>query len=269
MWDVNNRKREGVIIMKKTMYNKKGFTLAEMLLVIGIIVILSGATAIGVISWVNNAKNTAANLEANNGDHFEQEALESVKKIAGTAGSHVINQTNLDTPAPTTPKPTTKPNNNDDPNPPADPTPVPATPTPEPTPTTAPDNGGGNGGGNSGGGNISSDVVSSVGGYNYWNNESGTMNVGINQDSIKNANTITLTFKVNSGNITTINNLGNYNPSISYNGSTATVVIKKSDVPDWMRNNWNNGNFGNLDPQFALSGGSNTSVSLVGASYSR
>ena len=60
------------------------------LLVIGIIVILSGATAIGVISWVNNAKNTAANLEANNGDHFEQEALESVKKIAGTAGSHVI-----------------------------------------------------------------------------------------------------------------------------------------------------------------------------------
>lgn len=143
--------------MKKTMYNKKGFTLAEMLLVIGIIVILSGATAIGVISWVNNAKNTAANLEANNGDHFEQEALESVKKIAGTAGSHVINQTNLDTPAPTTPKPTTKPtqNNDNDPTPvPATPTPVPATPTPEPTPTTAPDNGGGNGGGNSGGGNV-------------------------------------------------------------------------------------------------------------------
>lgn len=69
------------------MKNKKGFTLAEVMIVIAIIVILSGATAIGVVSWLNNAKNTAANLEANNGENFENEARESIRKIGGTAGS--------------------------------------------------------------------------------------------------------------------------------------------------------------------------------------
>ena len=69
------------------MKNKKGFTLAEVMIVIAIIVILSGATAIGVVSWLNNAKNTAANLEANNGENFENEARESIRKIGGTAAS--------------------------------------------------------------------------------------------------------------------------------------------------------------------------------------
>lgn len=69
------------------MKNRKGFTLAEMMIVIAIVVILSGATVIGVVSWLNNAKTTAANLEANNGDNFEKEEMESIKKIGGTAGS--------------------------------------------------------------------------------------------------------------------------------------------------------------------------------------
>ena len=96
MWDVNNRMREGVIIMKN---NKKGFSLAEVMIVVAIMVILTGATAVGIVSWLNSAKSTAANLEQNNGDHFEESAINEIKKIAGTAGSHVVQQTKVNTPA--------------------------------------------------------------------------------------------------------------------------------------------------------------------------
>ena len=129
--------------------NKKGFTLAEMLMVVGIVVILSGATVIGVVSWLHSAKDTAAKLEQENGDNFENDARKAVESVKGTAPSHVVNQTNLNTPAPTAkptekpteaPKPTSKPN---DPTPttkPDDPTPTPV----DPSPTTKPTNGGGN-----------------------------------------------------------------------------------------------------------------------------
>ncbi|MBE7070218.1 MAG: prepilin-type N-terminal cleavage/methylation domain-containing protein [Ruminococcaceae bacterium] len=69
------------------MKNKKGFTLAEVMIVVAIIVILSGATTIGIVSMLRNAQNTAANLEAENGDNFEASAREKVNKIGGTAGS--------------------------------------------------------------------------------------------------------------------------------------------------------------------------------------
>ena len=47
--------------MKKTkMKNKKGFTLSELLMVIAIIVILSGATMIGVVSTINKTRENAA-----------------------------------------------------------------------------------------------------------------------------------------------------------------------------------------------------------------
>lgn len=130
--------------------NKKGFTLSEMLMVIAIIVILSGATAIGVVSWLNNAKNTAARLEQNNGDNFEKAARGEVESVRGTAGSHVVQQTNLNTPAPTaapTSKPTDKPTSKPTDRPTDKPTDKPTTP-PTATPTPA----GGNNGGNSGGG---------------------------------------------------------------------------------------------------------------------
>ena len=121
--------------------NKKGFTLSEMLMVIAIIVILSGATAIGVVSWLNNAKNTAARLEQNNGDNFEKDARGEVESVRGTAGSHVVQQTNLNTPAPTaapTSKPTDKPTSKPTDRPTAAPTSKPTT-TPEATPTPVPD----------------------------------------------------------------------------------------------------------------------------------
>ena len=52
MWDAHIFYRKGVIIMK----NRKGFSLAEVLIVVAIIAILAGATIIGVASWVNNAR---------------------------------------------------------------------------------------------------------------------------------------------------------------------------------------------------------------------
>ena len=95
------RKREGVIIMKKTkMINKKGFTLSELLMVIAIIVILSGATMIGVVSTINKTRENAAKLEENNGDNFESEAMVAVESAKGTAPSHVVNQEKVDTPTP-------------------------------------------------------------------------------------------------------------------------------------------------------------------------
>ena len=87
--------------MKKTkMINKKGFTLSELLMVIAIIVILSGATMIGVVSTINKTRENAAKLEENNGDNFESEAMVAVESAKGTAPSHVVNQEKVDTPTP-------------------------------------------------------------------------------------------------------------------------------------------------------------------------
>ena len=72
--------------MKNLLKNKKGFTLAEILLVIAIIVILSGATVIGVASWLNSSKATAEKI-AHDAADFEPAANESVKKKKGTLGS--------------------------------------------------------------------------------------------------------------------------------------------------------------------------------------
>lgn len=99
--------------MKKTkMINKKGFTLSELLMVIAIIVILSGATMIGVVSTINKTRENAAKLEENNGDNFESEAMMAVESAKGTAPSHVVNQEKVDTPTPAettqTPAETTK-----------------------------------------------------------------------------------------------------------------------------------------------------------------
>lgn len=72
--------------MKNLLKNKKGFTLAEILLVIAIIVILSGATVIGVASWVNQSKATADKL-SHDAANFEPEANASIKAKKGTLGS--------------------------------------------------------------------------------------------------------------------------------------------------------------------------------------
>lgn len=212
--------------------NKKGFTLAEMLMVVGIVVILSGATVIGVVSWLHSAKDTAAKLEQENGDNFENDARKAVESVKGTAPSHVVNQTNLNTPAPTAkptekpteaPKPTSKPN---DPTPttkPDDPTPTPVPDDPTPTPA------GGNGG--SSGGNSANFGTATNGFTGYANNGNpGLMSLtasGSNGISIKvtdgwdNGNpsndTCTITITKNSN--------GKYTMSVtSGNGWVATLI---------------------------------------------
>ena len=82
MWDVNIRKREGVIIMKNLLKNKKGFTLAEILLVVAIVVVLSGATMIGIASMVNRSKAAASIAQSKSAD-FEADAVLEVNKKKG------------------------------------------------------------------------------------------------------------------------------------------------------------------------------------------
>lgn len=252
------------------------------MIVIAIIVILSGATVIGVVSWLRNAQNTQAKLEAENGDNFEAAAYDKVNKIAGTAGSHVVQQTNLDTPAPTqavnngnndnnnnnnnnnnndnnnNDNNNNNNNNNDNNN----------------NNNNNNDNNNNNNNNNDSGNNGNSgsgDVATNgSGSYTYWNDNGGQLTVDINQQGIKDDNVVTFVFKVNNGTIKNVNNLGNYNPSFSYSGSTVTVTIKKSDCPEWMRNNWNGGNFGsNIQPQFEITGGTKTEVTLVSATSSK
>ena len=72
--------------MKNLLKNRKGFTLAEILLVVAIIVILSGATVIGVASWVNQSQTTAHAVESKSAA-FEAEAVDKVLKAKGNVGS--------------------------------------------------------------------------------------------------------------------------------------------------------------------------------------
>ena len=127
-------------------------------------------------------------------------------------------------------------------------------------------------GNNNSGNVVSSQVVSSVNSYTYWNDGAGELTINTNDSGLATANTVTLVFQVNDGNITAINNLNNYKPDISYNGNTATVVIDKNKVDEWKKNAWNNGSFADngekkLKPQFSISGGKDTQVTLVSATY--
>ena len=96
----------------KKMRNKKGFTLVELLVVIGIIVVLSGATIVGVVSWVNNAKNTKEKVLNSNGENFENDARLAVETFAGKAPEYVKEKetlnpiTNTPAPGPVTETPT-------------------------------------------------------------------------------------------------------------------------------------------------------------------
>lgn len=109
--------------MKNLLKNRKGFTLAEILLVVAIIVILSGATVIGVASWVNQSQTTAHAVESKSAA-FEADAVDKVLKAKGNVGSDPHETETLNTGATqnqnnNTPDPNDdKPNqNNDDPKP--------------------------------------------------------------------------------------------------------------------------------------------------------
>ena len=82
--------------MKNLLKNRKGFTLAEVLLVVAIVVILSGATIIGVASWVNSAEATA-NKAKQNSANFEADAVLEVDKKKGYVPSAVGETTALET----------------------------------------------------------------------------------------------------------------------------------------------------------------------------
>lgn len=78
------------------MKNKKGFTLAEILLVVAIIAILSGATLVGVSSLVNNSKATASKVQ-NDAQNFELAAASKVKGAAGNVPSNAVETETLNT----------------------------------------------------------------------------------------------------------------------------------------------------------------------------
>ena len=48
--------------MRRIIKNKRGFTLVELLLVIAIIVILAGVTALSISDYINRAKNADASV---------------------------------------------------------------------------------------------------------------------------------------------------------------------------------------------------------------
>ena len=82
--------------MKNLLKNRKGFTLTEILLVVAIVVILSGATVIGVASWVNSAQATASKAK-NDSANFEADAVLEVNKKKGYVNSEAVETTKLET----------------------------------------------------------------------------------------------------------------------------------------------------------------------------
>ena len=161
---------KGDEIMKKTM-NKKGFTLIEMVLVVGVITILSSVALVGITVTTNDYRDkilrSAQEHQAYMDDDgirvdlFEQSAQfeiqavipsreELVEAANNRPASHVPNvdsnyvipATPTPAPASTTPTPATPTPRPVTPTPvPATPTPAPATPTPVPaTPTPVPAN---------------------------------------------------------------------------------------------------------------------------------
>jgi len=71
--------------MKKMRNSKRGFTLTEILIVVAIVVFLSAAAFVGVAVTLNNARETNAKLQLENGDNFEVEARQAVKDITANA----------------------------------------------------------------------------------------------------------------------------------------------------------------------------------------
>lgn len=82
--------------MKNLLKNRRGFTLAEILLVVAIVVVLSGATIIGVASWVNQSQATANQLTAKSAD-FEKDAVKDVNEKKGTLKDNPIETESLPT----------------------------------------------------------------------------------------------------------------------------------------------------------------------------
>lgn len=68
--------------MKRMIKSKNGFTLIEIVVVISIIVIIAGATFVGVDQVLDRANRNAEDLEENHGANFEAEAWATVKNLS-------------------------------------------------------------------------------------------------------------------------------------------------------------------------------------------
>ena len=233
--------------------NKKGFTLSEMLIVVAIIVILSGATAIGIVSSINKAKQNAAKLEENNGDNFESEAMRDVFTAKGTLGSDVPNQTNVDTPSPTpaettkapTEEPTKTPTRAADPT--STPTPVPPTATPVPATATPTPAGGGDKvvGGVTVHGGYNTDMQNGVGVTKVTDKGNGAYDI----DAHTSSNKITLSLtpigggkyklSVTNGMQWMLQGMPGYSDSSGYNDfANGSVREINPDGVAWLQNKW-------------------------------
>lgn len=202
------------------MKNKKGFTLAEILLVVAIIAILSGATLVGVSSLVNNSKATASKVQ-NDAQNFELAAASKVKGAAGNVPSNPVETETLNTkPSNPTPSESQKPADPSTPaiNPTKDPSgskpsesqPAGTTaPTSATSPSTPPSQGGGNHSG------------STTLNGSQFNKQANTTITGNGQgiDSI----TINVPEGVKITAINDASNGGRYKVSVSADGRTATI----------------------------------------------
>lgn len=72
--------------MTKFRNSKRGFTLTEIMIVVGIIVLISAAAFVGVALTLNNAKDTSARLQAEHDrDNFELEARTAIENLTKNA----------------------------------------------------------------------------------------------------------------------------------------------------------------------------------------
>ncbi|MBR1905245.1 MAG: prepilin-type N-terminal cleavage/methylation domain-containing protein [Clostridiales bacterium] len=180
--------------MKNLLKNKKGFSLAEILLVVAIIVILSGATMIGIASMVNRSQAAASRAVANNAN-FEADAVLKVNKKKGMVNNEPFETETLNTGAtennqPTqTEAPTPTETKKEDPKPtkPSDTKPSDTKPsdTSKPTETTKAQGGGQQGGG--GAITVTAPSLTTAG-----SGTAGPISYSVNGDSV--------TIKLNAGN---------------------------------------------------------------------
>jgi len=59
--------------VNKTQSSKKGFTVVEMMLVIAVIVILSGATFVGIMAMLENSNKNATAVELHSGCYYVED----------------------------------------------------------------------------------------------------------------------------------------------------------------------------------------------------
>ncbi len=80
--------------------SKKGFTLTEIIIVVAIIVIISGAAIAGIAVTVKNAGERGEQIAELHGDNWESGAKQNIKDNVPTLGADTVYEESLDTPTP-------------------------------------------------------------------------------------------------------------------------------------------------------------------------